>query len=208
MKHLSLLCICIIIMSSNLIAQKKPFGMYTFNRMEMSAQFNFTEDDHFEFVYAYGAVDRTAKGTFSMSGDTVKLHSTKEPGKDFKILSQSKKGKGYTVVAKAPNAYLQKHILAVVIIKGEEKYFESDENGMINIDVPSCEKIYLQHTLFPDVFTLIKEESNDNTWFVVELQPSLAGVSFKGIDLLMKGDELICPPNYFIQVEDIRFLKE
>ena len=191
-----------------LIAQHKPFGIYTFNKQEMSAQFYFTDDNHFEFVYAYGAVDRTSSGTFSMSEDTVKLHATKEPGKDFKVTKQSKKDKGYTIVAKAPNPYLQKHILALVIENGKEKYFESDENGIITISVSSCEKIYLQYTLFPDVFSLIKDESNDNNWFEVELQPSLAEVSFKGIDLILKGDELICPSNYFLQMENIRFVKE
>jgi len=196
-----------LILSIPLMAQK-PLGIYTFNRMEMSAQFYFTEDNHFEFVYAYGAVDRTAKGTFSMSGDTVKLHATKEPGKDFKVTSQSKKGKGYTVVTKSPNPYLQKHILAFVTVNGEEKYFESDENGVIKIEVSSCEKISLQQTLFPDVVTPIKDETNDNNWFEVELQPSVLEVSFKGIDLVMKGDELLCPPNYFLQMENIKFEKE
>jgi len=197
-----------IVMSSNLFAQNKPIGIYTFSRMEMSAQFYFTDDNRFEFVYAYGAADRTASGTFTMSGDTVKLQAKKEPGKDFTVTKQSKKGKDYFIVAKAPNPYLQKHILAVVIVKGEEKYFESDENGEIKIDVPSCEKIYLQHTLFPDVLTLIKDESNDNNYFEVELQPSLVEVSFKGIDLVMEGDELKCPTNYFMQMENIRFVKE
>jgi hypothetical protein len=185
-----------------------PQGVYSFNRQEMVTSFNFTDDNRFEFFYSYGAVDRTASGTFSMSGDTVKLHSTKEPGKDFMVTKQSKKGKGYTVVAKAPNPYLQKHILAVVIVKDEKKYFESDENGIIKIDVPSCEKIYLQHTLFPDALTIIKDEGNDNTWFEVELQPSLVEVSFKGIDLIKDGDELMCPSNYFMPVENMRFVKE
>jgi hypothetical protein len=187
---------------------QKPSGTYSFHHQEMVASFNFSDDNRFEFFYSYGAVDRNATGTFSMSGDTIRLHSTKEPGKDFTVTKQSEKGKNYTIVAHAPNPYLLKHILAIAIVKGEQKYFESNEEGVITIDVPQCDTIYLQHTLFPDVLTLVKTAGNNNNHFEVELNPSLVQVSFKGIDLIMKGDELECPTNYFMPIENIKFIRE
>ena len=208
MKKNFLSCLCFALIASHPTTAQKPAGIYTFQRQEMVASFNFSEDGSFEFFYAYGAVDRNASGTFSISGDTVKLHSAKEPGKDFAINKQSKKGTGYTIQATAPNPYLLKHILAIVKFNGEQKYFESDDDGIIKIDMPQCDTIYLQHTLFPDVLTLIKSAGNENNRFDVGLNPSLAQVSFKGIDLVMDGDELKCPSNYFMPVENIRFIKE
>ena len=63
----------------------------------MASGFNFSADGKFEFFFTYGAVDRSAAGTFTVAGDTLKLKSNKEPGKDFSITGQSKQGKGYTL---------------------------------------------------------------------------------------------------------------
>ena len=72
-------------------------GVYNLRGIhDMAAGFQFTPDGRFEFFYIYGASDRHATGTYAMDGDTVKLKSDKQPGKDFKIESQDKKGKGFT----------------------------------------------------------------------------------------------------------------
>ncbi len=43
---------------------------------------------------------------------------------------------------------------------------------------------------------------------LLPLSPSLANVTFKAIDLFIKGDELTCLPNYFMPFDNIRFVKE
>jgi hypothetical protein len=187
-------------------AQKKPEGIYTFQRQELVASFNFMPDNTFEFFYSYGAVDRTASGTFSMSGDTVKLQSSKEPGKDFTVVHQSQKGRGCVVVVKGDNPVLIRNVLAIAVIDGEHKYFESDEEGIIKI-ADRCDKIFLQHTLYPDALTILKEQDNDNNYFEVTLNPVLGEISFLGIDFLFAGDELTCPSNYFLPLDNISFSK-
>lgn len=187
---------------------QKIEGIYTFSRQEIVASFNFKTDNTFEFFYTYGASDRHATGTFSILADTVRLKSDKDPGKDFTISLQSKKGKNYRIEVTDANKYLLRHIIAVAMVKDKEHVFESDENGIINVGLPQCDKIYLQHQLFPDVLSLIKDENNGNNYFEITLNPSLAQVSFKGIDLIIDGDELKCLPNYFIPLENIRFIKE
>ena len=62
---------------------------YQFHRQEMVAGFNFSANSKFKFFYSYGTVDRSAAGSFSISGDTLHLTSNKEAGKDFAIKSQS-----------------------------------------------------------------------------------------------------------------------
>src|SRR4051812_29895234 len=94
-------------------AQFKLQGEYVFNRQEMVAAFEFSADKTFTFFYSYGAVDRTASGTFSVAGDTLKLVSIKEPGKDFTIKKQSTAGKGYSLRFEDKNKYLLTHIRCI-----------------------------------------------------------------------------------------------
>ena len=174
---------------------------------DMAAGFRFTPDGRFEFFYIYGASDRNATGTYTVAGDTVKLHSDKEAGKDFKIESQSKKGKGYTIQVKAPNDYLLHNIICFYAYGDKKEMVETDANGMIHLDIPAADTIYLRHEIFPDIPTLIKDKDNLNNYFEVSLLPTLGQVSFKGIDLFIKDDTLTCLPNYFMPFENIRFVK-
>ena len=175
---------------------------------DMAAGFHFMKDGTFEFYYIYGASDRNAKGTYTIIGDTIKLKSDKEAGKDFTITQQSKKGSKYKVVVVEKNQYLLKHVIAVAVADEKQNVFESDEKGEIEIDLKHCDKIYLQHQLFPDALCLIKDSLNANNYFEVTLNPSLQQVSFKGIDFFMDGDNLHCLTNYFLPFENITFVKE
>ena len=78
---------------------------------------------------------------------------------------------------------------------------------MIHLDVSSVDNIYLRHEIFPDIPTLIKDKNNPTNYFEVSLLPTLGQVSFKGIDLFIKGDTLTCHPNYFMPFENIQFVK-
>ena len=183
-------------------------GEYYFRKHEMVAGFNFSKDGKFQFFFSYGAVDRNATGTFTVEGDLVKLKSDKEPGKDFIVEKQHKQpGGGYHLVAKHPNKYLVNYVVAVFFIGEEQHTQESDSSGEIHTDLPHCDKIYVQHRLFPDIMTLIKDTDNNNNHFELSLNPSLEQVSFKGIDLKIVGDTLTCLPNYFLPMEGVAFVK-
>jgi len=184
-------------------------GEYYFSRQEMVAGFNFSADGKFQFFYAYGAVDRNATGTFSVEGDLLKLKSDKEAGKDFTIQDQSKQPKGYSIVFKDANQFLIKNILCVFFIDGKKLEAHSDSEGVLNMDLPNCDTIYVQHPLFPDIFTLIKDKKNSNNRFVLTLNPSLEQVSFKGIDFkIVSEKEITCFANYFMNLPEIKFLKQ
>ena len=65
------------------------------------------------------------------------------------------------------------------------------------------------HTLFPDVVTLIKDETNENNQFIITLNPSLEQVSFKGNDFKIENDSTISLiPNYLMMLDDIKFKKQ
>lgn len=192
----------------NVMSQNNLSGEYSLTGIhEMASGFLFKEDKTFEFYYVYGAVDRIAKGTYEEVGDTIKLKSDKAPGQDFEIKMQKKQGNGCRLAFKAPNVFLLNNIKAFCF-KGEERFeFETDKDGIIDIPQDHFDKIYVQHLLFPDIVTQIKDETNENNYFEMALKPSLSEVSFKGIDLIRKEDELIMLPNYFMPFERIVYRK-
>lgn len=191
------------------MAQQSLNGVYSLTGIpEMAAAFKFDGEGRFEFFYSYGAVDRHATGSYVVEGDSLKLKSDKQPGADFLVTAQSRKGKGYSLRVSDPNPFLVQHI-ACIAFKGQERIDAmTDERGEIHFDEPLLDKIYLQHQLFPDIVSLIKDEQNTNNHFELKLLPSLAEVSFKGIDFGIKDDELSCLPNYFMPFQGIRFVKE
>ncbi len=183
-------------------------GTYHLTGMhEMAGAFRFSEKGSFEFYYSYGAVDRIADGTFTQEGSRIILKSSKEPGKDFTVTKQNAEGKGFTVKVNSTDTYMASTV-SCIVVNGENKTrYEAGNNGIIHISLPAAEKIYLQHQLFPDVVTMIKDENNHNRYFEVSLNPSLQKISFKGIDLTIDADTLRMPPNYFMPFENIRFVK-
>lgn len=180
---------------------------YLANVHEMAGGFNFTPDGKFQFFFTYGAMDRNATGTYTIEGDTIKLNSDKEPGKDFDIVSQRKEGEGYTIQIKHENTILASNVRALYFVNGEQREEYADAKGVIHIQEPQCEKIYVQHSIYPDIASLIKDESNQNNFFELKLNPALEQVSFKGIDLFIDGNTLTCLPNYFMPMENIVFEK-
>ena len=184
-------------------------GDYIFNRKEMVAGFTFLPKGKFTFFLSYGALDRTATGTYLVKEDTIKLKSGKEAGKDFTISTQSKTGTGYSIKFIDDNKYLLTGIRCSFFIGSERHDGFTDDNGEIKVAYPHCDKIFVFHTLYPDIVTLIKDENNNNNRFILTLNPSLEQVSFKGIDFKIENDSTIsCIPNYLMMLMDIKFKKQ
>lgn len=206
--------ICLFLLSlmmttNDSIAQKPPVGEYFFNRQELASGFRFNPNGTFEFFYSYGASDRTARGTFTVIADTIKLKSDKEPGKDIHIDKQYKKGKGYMITCNAPNKVLLMYMQCIVVNGDQQEVFEANNEGVISFEIARCDKLYISCNVFPDIPTLIKDENNDNNRFEVTLLPIVQEVSFKGIDLKIEDDSTIsCYPNYIFMMDNIIFRKQ
>ena len=204
-----LLSLLLLIINLQSLAQKKLQGQYYYRKTEMAAGFNFLETGKFAFFFSYGAVDRSATGTFKITGDTLLFYSDKEPGKDFSIVSQAKQEKGYSITFTHPNKYLLQHIRCSFVTDGRVVEAITDANGEINMDIAHCDTIYVQHLLYPDIATIIKDAANENNRFTLSLNPSLEQVSFKDIYFNIVTDKIItCTPNYFFTMPVIRFEKE
>jgi hypothetical protein len=195
--------------NANAMAQITVEGKYYFSRQEMVAGFNFSANGKFEFFYSYGAVDRYATGTFSVEGDTLKLKSDKIAGNDFTITNQSKLPGGYKLVFEHPNQLLVNNILCIFMKNGIVHREFTNNKGEVQVKLNDCDTIYVQHGLYPDILTLIKDAGNTNNRFTLSLNPSLEQVSFKGIDFKIVDENTItCLRNYFMDLPDIEFKSE
>ncbi|MBS1765146.1 MAG: hypothetical protein JSS90_09290 [Bacteroidetes bacterium] len=191
------------------VSAQKPDGVYQLRGVQdLSSAFKFNPDNTFEFYFIYGAVDRFAKGTYAISNDTIKLYSEKKAGDDFEIIEQSMKGKTYKVIVRDENAFLTQKVKAITYFGELRNEYEANEDGEIDINTKNCEKIYLQHELFPDVSTLIKDELNANTYFEVKLKPSLQEVSFQASIIRISGDTIICNNTPLFPAQDVRYVRE
>jgi hypothetical protein len=190
-------------------AQQKLDGEYRLIGVhDMASAFHFTPDGTFRYFSMYGAIDRQAEGTYTVNGNTLLLKSNKPVGQDFPLVSQSKKGKGYTIKVIEPNAYLRKYVLAIYKENGQPIGIPADDDGVIHIDADNVDTIQLVHDLFIDEPCLLKDASNTNNTFEVKLGPTLAQASFINIEFMIDGDTITCPPNYLMPFEHVRFVKE
>jgi hypothetical protein len=175
---------------------------------DMASAFLFTPDGKFQYFNMYGAIDRQAEGTYALDGNKLILKSNKPAGQDFSIVSQSKKGKGYTINVNEPNEYLRKYVIAIYNDNGQQTGIPADDEGVIRIEADNVDTIQLVHELYMDEPWLLKDASNANSSFEVKLSPTLAQVSFINIPFTIDGDTITCPPNYLLPFEHVRFIKE
>jgi hypothetical protein len=138
------------ILSSSLQAQHVE-GVYSMQGgHEMVAAFEFKQDS-FRFYFIYGAVDRSAGGSFTIQNGNVILHAAKIPGKDFTIVSEQISGDGTSIKISNPNTALLRNIVGFFKKGIELDQQFSDDQGMIHSRLGNCDTIFVMHSLFPDV---------------------------------------------------------
>lgn len=181
-------------------------GEYYFRQTEMVSGFLFSAAGKFQFFFTYGAVDRSATGTYSIDGNLLRLKSEKEPGKDFTVTRQYKGAEGFSLKFFHAQRYLTENIRCVFQAGEQKTEVISDNQGLVVTELQQCDHIFVQHLLYPDIFTQIKDPVNSNNHFELSLESSLEQVSFKGIDFTVEADgSLTCLPNYFMPIAGIRY---
>lgn len=174
---------------------------------EMVCMFRFEKNGKFSFTYIYGAVDRNAEGTYSIEGDTIKLQSMKPAGEDVVVVKSEKREGNITIQVVDQQQFLTQYAIGHFMNDGKHDRVESDSHGRIVLPVVTTEKVWVSNDLFPDVPSMIRDVNDSNTYFEVSFKPSLAEVSFKGIDLFIKDDHLTCLPNSLLPILDAAFYK-
>jgi hypothetical protein len=175
---------------------------------DAASAFMFSNDGKFEFFFMYGAVDRTATGTYSIEENIVTLKSNKEPGKDFPVTLEKKEETGYTIKIKHENPYLLQNVVCIYYIGNTENTAFSDSQGEIHIDEKNIDRLFLVHELFPDMPSMIKNSTNNNNYFEVGLSPTLTQATFQGVTFKVEGKSITCLPNAILPFQKVVFVKQ
>jgi hypothetical protein len=157
---------------------------------EMVAAFEFKKDSTFKFYFIYGAVDRNSSGRYLIQDGNIILQAQKEPGKDFTITKQEKRGTGTAIKISDRNVYLIRNVVGIFKKGAEQDQQFSDQDGYMHSNLTDCDTIYIIHTLFPDVPTVINKKEPQNNYFEISLNPSLEKVSFQDFTLSIDPEGL------------------
>ena len=175
---------------------------------EMVSAFKFNDNGRFEFFYIYGAVDRMAKGSYSVSNKIITIKADKIPGNDFSIKLQTISGTGTTVKIVDKNTYLNRNVMCVFIKGNKNETVYSNEEGTAHSELTDCDTIYAMHTLYPDVASAIKTGGpNKNNYFELTLNPSMAEVSFKDFYLTCEPGTLTGSFPFLFETKQSTFIK-
>lgn len=174
---------------------------------EMVARFKFNDDSTFQFMYIYGASDRSAQGTYTVENGNVILHGTKAANKDFELVEEKKSGHGITVSIADENEALLRNVVCYFINKKDTIMAETNAEGIATVNMPDCEEVQLIHGYFPDVPTSYKIKGNENNFFQFALKPSLTEVVFDNVKLNVKNGNLQGSNIYLFGQSPVEFEK-
>lgn len=174
---------------------------------EMVARLKLNEDKTFQFMYIYGASDRSAQGTYVQRDNKLILHGSKATGKDFELTEQKQSGTGITVCITDPNPVLVANVVCYFINKKDTVEVVTDNKGIANTDMKDCQQIQLVHTYFPDMPTILPLQDNKNNFFTFALKPSLGEVVFDDFVLNIENNNLHCTNIYLFGWDMVELVK-
>ena len=100
--------------------------------MEVASGFELKEDSTFEFYFAYGALDRTGSGKWSIENNNIILNSKPYPGEDFKMVSKLSTKNNYTTIKiEDTNKNLYTLVYCLARRPNGDTIINADENGII-----------------------------------------------------------------------------
>jgi len=171
--------------------QKAEGEYYLEGVMEVGSGFKRNPDHSFEFFYAYGALDREAKGTWIQHGDSIILNNAKKPPQDFRLVSSKKTGsKEITIKILGENKTILRNVYGA-IQSGDSVYrSQSDDNGILHFEKCKIEKISLIHEFWPERFSVFTVDDGDKTYFEFSIESWIADVAFVNFVLVLKENAL------------------
>ncbi|MBK8552196.1 MAG: hypothetical protein IPL53_14505 [Ignavibacteria bacterium] len=177
---------------------------------EMAAGFRFNEDSTFQFYYIYGAADRSAHGKYTLIDGRIILKSSKSAGNDFTLSKELKSGNGFTVSIADSNKLLIKDIVCFFISGTDTFLVQTNAEGIANAEIKECDKILIIHSFYPDIPTVINVKDEENNYFELTLNQSLAEVAFDDavIEFDKENGETILLDNTYLFSKKVSFVKK
>lgn len=152
--------------------------------MEVGSGFRFNADSTFDFFFMYGAVDRIGKGAFEQQGDSIILHSTPKPERDFVLQSERATGDNHIVIRVSDaNTMMLPYIVCRVKTPDGILEGQCDQDGYAVLEKAPVQAISLVHAFFPERFSVFHVAQPEHNHFEFTIDPRIVEVEFNGIVL-------------------------
>lgn len=206
-------CFCLPLLTNTLPAQTQADSFsgifYLEGVHEVASGFRFKADSTFEFFFTYGALDRFGQGSFERHGDSLLLHSTPKPERDFILTTQRNTGEPALVLRVTdPNPMVLPYIYAQVQTAKGMLEGKCNQEGYIRFDKAVPQRISLIHEFWPDRFSIFEIAPSDNNWFEFSIDPHIVEIDFNGLVLHLEQDALSGPHPLLKPGQAYRFVKE
>jgi len=159
--------------------------------MEMGSGFELSPDFSFQFYFSYGALDRSAEGTWTVKDNNIIFNSRVKHDKDFALLS-SKKTADDSIIIKIiePNAFFLSHVYCM-LSSGEQK-FEAMSNNQGEIWLPKKEvnSLSLAFEFSPERRSVFTVSDLSHNYFEFRFEPWVLDVVFNEFSLEIDGKGL------------------
>lgn len=158
--------------------------------METAAGFLIKKDGTFEYGFTYGAADKSGKGNWKLTGNTLILNSNKpQPPADFILKSSAATGKKditirITDASGGAYPYVKCRFSETA---GQEA--TTDNRGEVHFATLGSGTLELYHPIFSTRVSHIKLNPKHND-FAIFPAYDLTEVFFKDFELLVQADEL------------------
>lgn len=165
---------------------------YLEDEREVASGFRLNADKTFDFFFSSGGIDRTGKGVWALSGDSVILNTPEKPLKNFRLISSQKTADdSITIKIIDKNKMILRYVHYRV--KTEDGTIEGTTNdeGIATIKKTPLSTISLFHELWPDkeaaVFEITDEQNN---YFEFGIEKWITDLTFNNLQLAVKGKDL------------------
>lgn len=158
---------------------------------EAASGFQINADSTFEFFYSEGALDRYAKGHYTITANRIRFNTAAAPKTDFRILSRSaREGSNFYLKVSDPNKMLQAYVSATASAGSQRLALESRGDGSIVFPFRAIDSIELVFMFCPERSTSIYPKAKEN-YIEVGFEPWLFELFFSNLELIAGKDELI-----------------
>lgn len=159
--------------------------------MEVGSGFKLDPDSSFQFFFAYGALDRSGTGTWSVKDKKVILNSKPWSGSDFALISSKKTdAEGITIQVVDSNTIFLGSVFAMLISDGKQYEQQSSREGIIRFPVKEIDSLKLAFEFSGErISTIILPDLTHNE-FRFKFEPWILDVYFKDLSLDITSEGL------------------
>jgi hypothetical protein len=168
-----------------------PVGEYYLQGvMETGSGFKLNADSTFQFFFTYGALDRSAEGTWAAAGDSIVMNTRTKPLYDYALVnSHQTKDDGITISLPGSRD-ISRYLHCIIKGGGQEQQGSFGPGETVSFKAQPVESIKLLFEFCPEKTSVFKIETNDHNYFEFRFEPWMMELFFENFKLKASPDRL------------------